>query len=87
MLFRSGAKGKRITTYDIAEIIELNPWSPEDEENEADEDTNQEPKEIEPTIKTIERNDSSSAEDDSNLESKEDESTMKGINNGQMELF
>ena len=82
-----GAKGKRITTYDIAEIIELNPWSPEDEENEADEDTNQEPKEIEPTIKTIERNDSSSAEDDSNLESKEDESTMKGINNGQMELF
>lgn len=82
-----GAKGKRITTYDIAEIIELNPWSPEDEGNEADEDTNQEPKEIEPTIKTIERNDSSSAEDDSNLESKEDESTMKGINNGQMELF
>lgn len=82
-----GAKGKRITTYDIAEIIELNPWSPEDEENEADEDTNQEPKEIEPTIKTIERNDSPSAEDDSNLESKEDESTMKGINNGQMELF
>ncbi|EGJ70746.1 DNA topoisomerase (ATP-hydrolyzing) [Bacteroides coprosuis DSM 18011] len=82
-----GAKGKRITTYDIAEIIELNPWSPEDEGNEADEDTNQEPKEIEPTIKTIERNDSPSAEDDSNLESKEDESTMKGINNGQMELF